>query len=216
MAAMVPSKNLQLSSWVLVWFYVTAAVCTWDATFIMLRPYTLPGGSLAWFWYVYKYYVTVDQRYQDTKDAFVFAQSLLNYAEVVFNIITIVMHYRLSRHTTTTAFMVSVMTMWKTILYFLMFTEFCTGGVYRRGNTALQEFILVVLPNIVWVIIPLGVMAELWGCLTPQGQGQAAFKGVGVDNNSSNNSSNSSNSSNNKVNGVTSGHSYGATAKKAL
>ncbi|XP_059145320.1 uncharacterized protein LOC131932435 [Physella acuta] len=163
-------SRFQLPSWILVWFYATAVICTWDATFIMLRPYTLPGGSLAGFWYLYKYYVSVDQRYKDTKDAYVFAQSLLNYAEVVFNIVTIVMHYAQSRHTATTAFTVSVMTFWKTVLYFLMFSEFCTGGEYRQGNTALEEIALVVIPNVIWVIVPLYVMYSLWDQLTPSGQ----------------------------------------------
>lgn len=162
-------SKLQLQGWILIWFYVTAIVCTWDATFIMLRPHTLPGGSLAVFWYLYKYYVTVDQRYNDISDPFVFAQSLLNYGEVAFNIITIVMHYRCSRHTATTAFTVSVMTFWKTVLYFLMFSEFCTGGEYRQGNTVLQEIALVVIPNIIWVIMPLIVMYSLWEKLTPEG-----------------------------------------------
>ncbi|CAL1528043.1 unnamed protein product [Lymnaea stagnalis] len=174
--------KLQLQTWILIWFYVTAIVCTWDATFIMLRPYTLPGGSLAVFWYLYKYYVTVDQRYNDTSDAYVFAQSLLNYVEVAFNIITIVMHYRCSRHTATTAFTVSVMTFWKTVLYFLMFSEFCTGGEYRQGNTALQEIALVVIPNIIWVIVPLVVMYSLWEKLTPQGSSHYASSLAAVSN----------------------------------
>uniref|UniRef100_A0A0B6ZC12 EXPERA domain-containing protein n=1 Tax=Arion vulgaris TaxID=1028688 RepID=A0A0B6ZC12_9EUPU len=165
-----PRDKMQLSGWMLIWFYSTTVICTWDATFIMLRPHSLPGGSLATLWYLYKYYVTVDQRYMDTNDAFVYAQSLLNYAEVIFNIVTIIMHYHCSRHTSTIAFMVSVMTMWKTILYFLMFTELCTGGAYRAGNTAMQEFFLVVIPNIIWVIIPLYIMYVLWQKLTPEGR----------------------------------------------
>lgn len=210
MDALVSSNKKQLSNWVLVWFYLTAAICTWDATFIMLRPYTLPGGSLAWFWYLYKYYVTVDQRYQDTGDAYVFAQSLLNYAEVILNIMCIIMHYRLSRHTATTAFMVSVMTMWKTVLYFLMFSEFCTGGIYRRGNTAFQELFLMVIPNIIWIIAPLGVMVELWGCLTPEEQDSVALKAAGVVGGGGH--ANGLIKNGEKKNGLTTG----ATEKKAL
>ena len=47
-------KSHQLPQWILVWFLVTAVVCTWDASFIMCRPYSLPGGSLAWIWYFCK------------------------------------------------------------------------------------------------------------------------------------------------------------------
>lgn len=80
-------------------------------------------------------------------------------------------HYQSSRHTPTLAFMVSVMTMWKTVLYFLMLSELCTGGVYRVGNTALQEFFLLVVPNIIWIIVPLCVMYSLWRQLTPSEAG---------------------------------------------
>ncbi|CAG5117263.1 unnamed protein product [Candidula unifasciata] len=179
------SGKTQLAAWILIWFYITAIICTWDATFIMMRPYSLPGGSLASLWYLYKYYVTVDQRYMDTSDAFVFAQSLLNYVEVVFNIITIYMHYRSSRHTPTLAFTVSVMTMWKTVLYFLMFSELCTGGQYRTGNTFLQELFLVVIPNIIWIVVPLCVMYSLWKQLTPAETRQAVpARGQGFHDNS--------------------------------
>ncbi|KAI8798654.1 hypothetical protein BgiMline_022881 [Biomphalaria glabrata] len=157
-----------MAGWILAWFYLTAIVCTWDASFIMLRPYSLPGGSLAFLWYLYKYYVPVDQRYGDIKDGYVFAQSLLNYVEVLINIVTIIMHYKASRYTTITAFTVTVMTFWKTVLYFLMFSEFCAGDTYRKGNTALEELLLVVIPNGIWIVVPLAIMFSLWTKLIPE------------------------------------------------
>ncbi|KAH9523158.1 hypothetical protein Btru_065979 [Bulinus truncatus] len=162
------NKQFQLDGWILAWFFMTAVVCTWDASFIMLRPYSLPGGSLAFIWYLYKYYIPVDQRYGDIQDDYVFAQSLLNYVEVIINIVTIVLHYRRSSYTTITAFTVTVMTFWKTVLYFLMFSEFCAGDTYRKGNTALQEFFLVVIPNGVWIVVPLFIMYSLWNKLIPE------------------------------------------------
>lgn len=166
------SKTHHLPVWIVVWFYITAVICTWDASFIMCRPYSMPGQSMAWIWYFYKYYVTVDQRYSDIGDAYVYAQSLLNYAEVVLNIIAIVMHYRQSKHTIPTAFMVNVMTMWKTVLYFLMFSDLCTGSEYRRGNTLFQEVFIMVIPNIVWIFVPTAAMVQLWGHITPGEENQ--------------------------------------------
>ncbi|GFS00473.1 emopamil-binding protein [Elysia marginata] len=157
----------QLPAWIVAWFYATAVICTWDASFIVCRPYSMPGQSLAWIWYLYKYYVTVDQRYSDIGDAYVYAQSLLNYAEVLLNVIALIMHYRQSKHTVPTAFMVSVMTMWKTVLYFLMFSDLCTGSEYRRGNTLVQEIFILVIPNIFWISLPSAAMIQLWSYITP-------------------------------------------------
>ncbi|XP_060082922.1 uncharacterized protein LOC132562208 [Ylistrum balloti] len=155
---------LQMPGWVLYWFYSTAVICTWDASFIVFRPHSLPGGSLASIWYLYKHYVTVDQRYNDLKDDFVFAQSLLNYVEVILNIIAIFMHYRKSRHTLPLAFTVTVMTFWKTVLYFLMYV---VSDTYRKNNTMTEHIFLFLIPNGVWVVLPFLVMVKLWGMLLP-------------------------------------------------
>ncbi|XP_033742920.1 uncharacterized protein LOC117329212 [Pecten maximus] len=158
---------LQMPGWILIWFYSTAAICTWDASFIVFRPHSLPGGRLAYIWYLYKHYVTVDQRYADLKDDFVFAQSLLNYVEVVLNIIAIIMHYRKSRHTVPLAFTVTVMTFWKTVLYFLMYL---VSDTYRKNNTMVEHIFLFVIPNGFWIVVPFLVMIKLWGCLLPRGE----------------------------------------------
>ena len=49
------SAFYQLPGWSLGWFYATALICTWDASFILLRPHTLPGGVLFSFWRPCKY-----------------------------------------------------------------------------------------------------------------------------------------------------------------
>ncbi|XP_021348385.1 uncharacterized protein LOC110447184 [Mizuhopecten yessoensis] len=157
---------LQMPGWVLIWFYLTAAICTWDASFIVFRPHSLPGGSLAYIWYLYKHYVTVDQRYSDLKDDFVFAQSLLNYVEVVLNIVAIIMHYRKCRHTLPLAFTVTVMTFWKTVLYFLMYV---VSDTYRQNNTTMEHIFLFIIPNGFWIVVPFIAMAKLWSLLLPRG-----------------------------------------------
>ncbi|KAK3099910.1 hypothetical protein FSP39_011686 [Pinctada imbricata] len=113
-----------------------------------------------------KYYVVIDLRYPDISDVYVFAQSLLNYVEVLLNIVTIIMHYKHSRHTIIMAFTVTVMTFWKTVLYFMMFMSF-TGGRDRIGATSLpQEILLFHVPNGFWIVIPFLVMVKLWPSLT--------------------------------------------------
>ncbi|XP_076446919.1 uncharacterized protein LOC143284149 [Babylonia areolata] len=148
----------RLPGWVLGWFYATAAICTWDASFIILRPLSLPGGALHSLWKPYSLYIVVDQRYLDVNDPFVYGISLFNYAEVILNVITIFMHYRNSRHTIPLAFTVSTMTFWKTLFYLYGFSDLGGGGPFRVGNDGLEEFFLVVIPNGMWVLFPFLVM----------------------------------------------------------
>jgi len=144
-----------LPKWVIQWLWVSTIVCTWDASFIMTRPHSFPGGSLVWLFYPYKYYITVDQRYMDSENDYVFAQSLLNYVECIVNLIALYMHARKHQGTALTTFTVTVMTWWKTVLYFLMLTDFCTRSKYRQGNSLLTELFLVVIPNGVWLAVPM-------------------------------------------------------------
>ena len=34
----------------MLWLIVSPVVVLWDAFFVLLRPWTLPGGPLHWFW----------------------------------------------------------------------------------------------------------------------------------------------------------------------
>lgn len=59
-------------------------------------------------------------------------------------------------------FTVSVMTFWKTIMYFLMLAEICGGHNFRKGNEFWEEIFIIAIPNGVWVVLPFIVMAALW------------------------------------------------------
>ncbi|KAL3879195.1 hypothetical protein ACJMK2_031504 [Sinanodonta woodiana] len=173
----------KLEAWILKWFYATAVICTYDATFCVFRPYTLPGEPLHAPWYPYRMYMAVDQRYKDTNDSFSFTQSLLNYGEVILNIVTIVLQYLTerrctkcifrdffdffpalwnNRYTKILAYTVSVMTFWKTVLYMLMYLELAGGKDYRKGNNPLQEFFVVFVPNAIWLVVPALCIYYLW------------------------------------------------------
>lgn len=165
-----PVKISELPGWILNWFLLTAIVCTWDASFILCRPHSLPGGAWHGFWYLYKYYITVDRRYMDEEDSFSRGISLLNVVEVILCVFVIMLNYYRSKHTRIAAFTVSVMTFWKTVLYFVMFTEFCGAGPLRVQNTLLQEIFVYVIPNGIWVVVPFIVMVKLWQLLVDETQ----------------------------------------------
>lgn len=54
------------------------------------------------------------------------------------------------------------MTFWKTVLYILMFYELAGGKDFRAGNTLMEEIFIVLIPNGVWIVVPLVCMLDLW------------------------------------------------------
>jgi len=152
--------------WIRVWLFITGVICTWDATFILFRPHSLPGGKYSLFWKPYSIYVAVDKRYGDLKDPFVYAQSLLNLVEVVMGFIALLLHVRNSRHTAAVALSVSLLTFWKTTLYMLQYTDLCGGGHYHSHNDAFTNFLYLWLPNGIWMVVPFLSVCRLWGRIT--------------------------------------------------
>ncbi|XP_022326267.2 uncharacterized protein LOC111126142 [Crassostrea virginica] len=170
----VTQNPARLPGWILGWMFTNAVTCTWDASFIMFRPQSLPGGAYAWVWYLYKYYVNIDKRYLDTSDPFVKAISLQNYVEVILSIVTIILHFLSSRHTRLMAYNVNIMTMWKTVTYFLMFTDVCGAGHWIGTDSSLTLVLLFYIPNGIWIGVPLLAMYQLWPSLL---QGPDSAKG---------------------------------------
>ncbi|XP_052078879.1 uncharacterized protein LOC127716669 [Mytilus californianus] len=122
-----------------------------------------------------KYYIVVDRRYMDEEDSFSRGISLLNVVEVVLSVLVILLHYQKSKHTRLMAFTVSVMTFWKTVLYFVMFTEYCGAGPLRVQNTIMQEIFIYVIPNGIWVVVPFLVMIQLWSLLAADSKQGSKF-----------------------------------------
>ncbi|XP_033097600.1 uncharacterized protein LOC117101682 [Anneissia japonica] len=78
-----------LPGWIVAWLIITAIIQTWDASYILLRPHTSPGGKLNAFWRPYNLYRDIDLRYKDTEDSFGIAQSCLNLVEVLLALIVL-------------------------------------------------------------------------------------------------------------------------------
>jgi len=67
------------------------------------------------------------------------------------------------------------MTFWKTVLYIAMFYELAGGKDYREGNSLLEEFVLVLIPNGVWIVLPLMCMVYLWNNVLPDQSSNAKY-----------------------------------------
>ncbi|KAI9672744.1 MAG: hypothetical protein M1831_000179 [Alyxoria varia] len=76
------------SNLTLLWLVVSLPLVLWDATFLLLRPWTLPGGWLhSPVWTPYKLYGEVDWTYSAAAwhagDGFGYAQAILNAIETL-------------------------------------------------------------------------------------------------------------------------------------
>src|SRR6266536_5187814 len=74
------------SNLAIIWLVISLPLVAWDTGYVMLRPYSMPGGSLHWpIWSPYELYGTVDYIYGwkafDEKNGFTAAQGFLNIIE---------------------------------------------------------------------------------------------------------------------------------------
>jgi hypothetical protein len=158
--AAVSLRDLRLPRWVVVWFVITAIIQTYDACYELLGPISHKGGPMAWFWPGHVFYSTFDHRYAGF-DAFGSAQSWANLLEVIALIWVLVNVRKWSA--VVVGLIVSVATFWKTVIYFLV--EASSGLAMTRqsleqGN--LVGFLMVaILPNLVWIVVPLLVVVTL-------------------------------------------------------
>ena len=152
--------DLRMPRWVVVWLVVTACIQTYDAMYELLGPLSHAGGRLAGLWPGHVFYSKFDHRYAGF-DAFGSAQSWANLLEVVVIVCALVLRRRFAG--LVLALLVSTATFWKTVLYFLV--EISSGLEMTRqsleqGN--LGGFLMVaVLPNLVWIVVPLVVVIAL-------------------------------------------------------
>ncbi|KAL4449560.1 hypothetical protein ABPG74_007383 [Tetrahymena malaccensis] len=137
-----------------IWLILSTLICTWDASFVLLRPRTLPGGDLHAFWKPYATYIQIDKLYGDMQDQFVVEQSVLNIYECVINIISLCLIFSNSQKKklggTFMAILANAFTFWKTVLYFQY------GFPHSLPIKNYFEYIfLYVVPSSFWVIVPL-------------------------------------------------------------
>ncbi|EEQ83769.1 uncharacterized protein BDCG_00574 [Blastomyces dermatitidis ER-3] len=70
---------------VTLWLCISIPVVLWDASYVLLRPHSMPGGSLHYIWSPYALYGTIDYIYGwpawNNRNGFTSAQSLMNLVE---------------------------------------------------------------------------------------------------------------------------------------
>ncbi|ORC91697.1 uncharacterized protein TM35_000052930 [Trypanosoma theileri] len=144
------------------WFLVSAPVVIIDAIFVCMRsklgdtPHPLADTPPFNYWMIY---ATYDQRYAPNDDAFVVVQSWLNLLEVFLGLLAVLLSWRGNPSCSIKlALIVSVMTLYKTIMYLLM--DVVEGGKYTHHNEPMDTLKMVVLPSLVWVVMPAVVIMQ--------------------------------------------------------
>ncbi|KAI1484070.1 hypothetical protein F4774DRAFT_364680 [Daldinia eschscholtzii] len=159
----------------LLWFAVSLPLVIWDSGYVLLRPLTMEGGPLHWPIYApYKLYGEVDHVYGwkafHARNGFTSAQGSLNVLETAMYLVYVWIYFRSgatdARGRATTrvlsgrpaavavlmAFSAAVMTLSKTVLYWLQ--EYFSG-FDNIGHNSLQDLILLwIIPNGLWLIFP--------------------------------------------------------------
>ncbi|KAJ4455450.1 putative emopamil-binding protein [Paratrimastix pyriformis] len=150
----------KLPTFAKIWFLLTVIICTWDASFVLLRPYSLPGGKWHQIWKPYALYITMDRRYGDVNDAWVATQSYLNLFE---NIVYLMALFSSGATAFVLGFSCSLLTAWKTVIYFGI--EIVSGYQYTGHCTPAQFWTGFIFPSSIWIVAPVimcGVLLKSW------------------------------------------------------
>lgn len=137
------------------WFFVSALIVFFDASFVLQRPETLKGGNLYHIYFPYDNYVIYDTLYADLKDSFVVIQSWLNIVEGLFLIIAVLMSLstciKVKLWSAVIGVIASTMVFWKTVIFVWYDHDFATESAknFSPGSILCYWF-----PNSLWLIFP--------------------------------------------------------------
>ena len=156
-----------LPRWIVSWLFISSIICSIDAIFVLTRPQSFEWPMYSLYSNIY---IHVDKQYGELHNGFVIAQSWLNLAEVLINIICIIVYLQNNiTWSNLLAFAVTIMTFWKTVLYS------CTdifggpnGFIYTGHNTMTRWMAFYLIPNSVWLIVPFIIIYKLTKQFTQQ------------------------------------------------
>ncbi|KDR70191.1 hypothetical protein GALMADRAFT_255048 [Galerina marginata CBS 339.88] len=155
--------------WISLWFILTVPVIAWDVGYCFMRPRSMKGGDLHWIWKPYALYQEVDYVYGipalEAGNGFTNAQSLLNVIETIMNICYVYLaHVAQWPGAPIIGFGAALMTLSKTVLYWAQeyYCGFCAVG----HNNWSDLFLLWIIPNGLWIIVPIFIIAQFGKDLT--------------------------------------------------
>ncbi|OHE91968.1 hypothetical protein CORC01_12756 [Colletotrichum orchidophilum] len=166
------------TTWTRLWLLVSLPLVAWDTGYVLLRPWTMPGGHLHWPLYVpYKLYGEVDHVYGwkafHAGNGFTSAQGALNAVETLMYLAYYWLYFSRGRAVESgpaggglpmkkvvggragalaivIGFSAAVMTLSKTVLYWA--NEYFSGFDNIGHNTPLDLLFLWIIPNGAWLL----------------------------------------------------------------
>ncbi|KAL6909101.1 hypothetical protein GGI43DRAFT_379916 [Trichoderma evansii] len=165
----------------LVWLAISLPLVIWDTGYVLLRPLSMPGGSLHWpIWAPYELYGKVDYIYGwkafNAGNGFTSAQGLLNAIETLMYLWYLAAYFfgkteggarvlsgRGGARAMLFGYAAAVMTLSKTVLYWA--NEYYSG-FDNIGHNPLNDLILLwIIPNGAWLVGPTYMIWSIGGDL---------------------------------------------------
>ncbi|KAJ7650788.1 hypothetical protein FB45DRAFT_986647 [Roridomyces roridus] len=156
----------KIYAWISAWFLLTAPLMIWDAGYCLMRPRSMVGGDLHWFWKPYELYGMVDHVYGvkafENGDGFAGAAAILNLLETFANIAYLIgTHVYPIRAAPLVGYTGATMTLAKTVLYSTQ--EYFCNGCSVGHNSSFNLVAYWILPNLTWMGFTAAIMWRLGG-----------------------------------------------------
>ncbi|KAF6805474.1 hypothetical protein CSOJ01_09473 [Colletotrichum sojae] len=164
----------------LLWLLISLPLVAWDTGYVLLRPWTMPGGALHWpLWVPYALYGEVDHVYGwkafNARVGFTSAQGFLNAVETVMYLWYIWVYVSRGKVeggrkvvggqdgalAVVVGFSAAVMTFSKTVLYWA--NEYFSGFDNIGHNAPIDLLFLWIIPNGAWLLGSGYMIASLGG-----------------------------------------------------
>lgn len=152
-----------------IWFWIQILVLTFDASFVLGRPYTFADGPLGWMYPAFQLYATIDTVYGDMTNPFGYAMSTCCLIENLLLSIAMFKLYPNDKRTQSTTITrqymqysdylslgVVCMQISKTFFYFL--NDGYSGFAHVKHNTWGQLIPMFIIPNGIWFVGPFAIM----------------------------------------------------------
>lgn len=155
-----------------IWFSIQLLVLTFDASFVLSRPYSFVDGPLGKFYPVFQQYAKIDKVYSDITNPFGWAMSTLVVLENVLLFYAFLIVYKKDckkNLNTTKSFMQSsdyitlcgLCAQFNKTLFYLI-TDAYGGFAHVAHNTTVDLVTMFIIPNGIWVITPLIILFKYY------------------------------------------------------
>lgn len=146
--------NALIPRWAVAWILISNLATTPDFLFVFFQPHSLKGGKYGHLFpfTLWQIYAEWGGRYANPEDHFNRAQSILNVVELFMGVGALWKFGTKSQKGAKLILVVSIMTFYKTCIYFLI--EIVSGLEYFLSHNSVWIQLLVAVLSLPWIICP--------------------------------------------------------------